>query len=443
MDYGALMLSGTHRYGFSDSFTGEAHAVATRDAQSAGVAASLVLPRIGQLQGSLAASRSDLGNGALAGFSLERRSRALSLRLQTEFTTPDYHVVGWGKDRRAPASTIEAFAGVPLRLGSVGLSYLRRNGRGEPDAEYVSTSASLRLGALGNLHIGARKNLRGKRDVGAEVLLAMPLGGRRSATAGASLSDRGLSATAVHQRDLPVGNGWGYRVATTAGAIKRAEAALRLQTGFGAYDAHLSRSGGRTGLRLSASGGIGLVGGHAFASRQLNQSFATVKVGEYSNVRVYADNQLVGRTNASAVAVVPRLRPFDRNSLRIEVADLPWDAEISGDERTVRPFDRHGVVVDFGIKAARAAIIRILLADGTPLRAGATVRLGPRLPEFISAPGGEVYLTGLEAENTAWVSWADGSCQFRFRFAHSRDPQPRLGDFLCASRPMLLGSQAR
>lgn len=445
-DYGALMLSGTHRYGFTDSLTAEAHAVATRNAQSAGVAASLVLPRIGQVQGSVAASRSQLGQGAMAGFSLERRSSRLSLRVQGEWTSSNYHLVGWGQGRRAPASTIQAFAGVPMSFGSVGLSYLRRDSRGEPDVEYASASASLRLGPIGNLHIAGRKSLRGDKDVGAEVLLSMPFGLRRSAAAGASLSNGRLSATAVHQRDLPVGQGWGYRVSTSTGAIKRIDGRLSLQTGFGAYDAHLSRAGGSTGLRLSASGGIGLVDGHAFASRQLNQSFATVKVGDYPNVRVYADNQLLGTTNGRGIAVVPRLRPFDRNTLRIEVADLPWDAELAGEDRIVRPYNRHGVAIDFGVKAARAAIIRILLDDGTRLPAGATVRIGQQLAEFVSAPGGEVYVTGLEAENTAFASWANGSCQFRFRFAQSRDPQPRLGDFLCPAKlkfqPMP-GSNAR
>ncbi len=445
-DYGALMVSGTYRYGFTDTLTGETHAVATPHAQSAGVAGSVVVSGIGQVQGSIAGSRSKLGDGALAGFSLERRSGGLSLRLQGEWTTSDYKVIGSDEGRRAPASTIQAFAGVPLGSGSVGLSYLRRDSRGEPDVEFVSASASLRLGPIGNLHFGARKSLRGNRDTGAELLLTMPLGNRRSSTAGASLTNGSLSANAVHQRDLPVGNGWGYRVSTASGALKRIDGRVSLRTGFGTYDAHVSRARGSTGLRLSASGGLGLLDGHAFASRQLNQSFATVKVGDYANVRVYADNQLIGRTNGRGIAVIPRLRPFDRNTLRIEIADLPWEAELDGAERTVRPFNRHGVAIDFAVKPARAAIIRILLDDGTPLPAGATVRIGHHPAEFVSAPGGEVYVTGLEAVNTALVVWSAGSCRLHFRFPDTGEVQPLLGDFLCPSgrRPQpMLRSAAR
>lgn len=370
----------------------------------------------------------------MAGFSLERLSGGLSLRLQGEWTTSRYTVIGSDPGRRAPASTIQAFAGVPLGGGSLGLSYLRRDGRGEPDVEYVSASASLRLGAIGNLHLGVRKGLRGERDTGAELLLTMPLGDRRSASTGISRTNGSLSMNAVQQRDLPVGNGWGYRLSTSTGAQRRIDGRVSLQTGSGTYEAYASRARGSTGLRLSASGGIGLLGGHAFASRQLNQSFATVKVGDYANVRVYADNQLVGKTNRRGIAVVPRLRPFDRNTVRIEVADLPWDAQLDGEERTVRPFNRHGVAVDFGTKAARAAIVRILLEDGKPLPPGATVLLGDEPAEFVSAPGGEVYMTGLEAQNIASVSWSAGSCQVHFAFVETGEIQPRLGEFLCTAK---------
>ena len=271
----------------------------------------------------------------------------------------------------------------------------------------------------------------------AGLLFARPLGRGTSSSAGLSLDGGAPYLNAAISRSPPAGNGIGYNFTASSGAVDRVEGRLSYHTSFGAFDAHLTWTDGKTGVRLSAAGGLGAVGGHAFASRQLNQSFATVKVGDYPNVRVYADNQLVGRTNGRGLAVVPRLRPFDSNKLRIEIADLPWDAEISGEERTVRPYDRHGVPVDFAVKSARAAIIRIVLEDGTALPAGAIIRIGRQLVEFVSAPGGEVYVTGLEAENTALVSWSKGSCQFRFRYAQSGDPQPRLGDFLCTLKPAL------
>jgi outer membrane usher protein len=430
-DYGALMMSATLRQGISDRVTGEVHAEATRHIQAAGIAAAIALPRIGQLQASLAASRSREGSGGLAGFKFDRRTRGLSFGLSAELTSKDYMALGWDRDRRPPASVIQAFAGLPLGFGSFGLSYLRRDGRSEPDAEYVSANSSIRLVRIGSLHLAARKGLRGEEDFAAELFLVIPIGREASATAGASLAGGRSTFNAAFQRDLPAGEGVGYRVATSAGAINRIDGKLIVQTRFGAYDGQLTWIDGRTGVRLSASGGFGMVGGDVFASRQLSQSFATVRVGGYANVRVYADNQLIGRTNRNGLVVVPRLRPFDRNRLRIELADLPWDAEVTGDELTVRPYGRHGVAVEFAAGPARAAIVTIVLDDGEMLPAGSMIRLNGGAGDFVSAPGGDVYLTGLEADNSATASWSSGSCRARFRFAATAEPQPRLGVVQC------------
>lgn len=431
-DYGAMMASATHRYVFSDGFTGELHAEASRDIQLAGTAASLAVPGIGFAEASLGASRSDLGTGAFAGLSLDRRTRGLSLGISAQFTTADYMSIGLSAGRRPPASTIQAFAGLPTGFGSLGLTYLRRDGRGEPDAEYVSGNSSLRLGRLGSLHVSGRKSLIGKKDFAAELFLVMPMG-RASSTTGATIDNGRVSYRTSMQRGLPVGAGLGYRFAASTGAVDRVDGKLSLQTDFGTHDAQLTWIDGRTGVRLSTAGGFGIVGGDAFASRRLSQSFATVKVGDYPNVRVYAGNHLVGRTGRNGKAVVPRLRPFDRNALRIELADLPWDAEIVGDQIIVRPYDRHGVAIEFTARPARAAIVTILLADGSSLPAGSIVRLNRGPAEFVSAPGGDVYLTGLEADNLAVASWSGGTCQLRFRFTRTDDPQPRLAAMRCGS----------
>ena len=428
-DYGALIVSGTHRYGFSDRLTGGIHSEATAGVQAGGIAAGIVLPDIGHAEASLAASRSGRGTGAQAGLSLERQTRGLSLGLRAEISSKDYTSVGRNRDRRPPASTVQFFAGLPLRFGSLGLSYLRRDNRGEPDAEYASLSSSFRVRGLGSLHLAGRKSFTGDKGLSAALTWTIPVGPQASASAGASLNRGQRTLNSAFQRHLPVGEGIGYRIATSLGTVDRIDGRLSAQTGFGTHEAHLNWVDGQAGVRLSSAGGLGLVAGDAFAARRLDQSFATVKVGDYANVRVYADNQLVGRTGRNGKLVVPMLRPFDRNALRIDLADLPWDAELAGEERIIRPYGRHGVAVDFGVKAARAAIITILLDDGSPLPAGATVRLEEA--EFVSASGGEVYLTGLRAENSAVASWSAGSCRLRFGFEPGDDPQPRLGPVQC------------
>ena len=430
-DYGPFMVSATDRYGLSDRLTAEVHAEATLRIQEAGLAAALAVPHIGHLEASLAASRSERGVGGLAGFKFDRRTRGLSFGLSAEIASKDYMSLGWGRDRRPPASVIQAFAGMPVSFGSLGLSYLRRDGRSEPDSEYVSANSSIRLPRIGSLHLAARKSLSGARDLAARLFLVVPVGTRTSATSGASIAGGRTNFNAAVQRYLPAGEGVGYRIATSVGAINRIDGKVTVQTRFGAYEGQLTWIDGRTGVRLSTSGSLGVVRRTVFASRQLGQSFATVKVGAYPNVRVYSDNQLIGRTNRNGMLVVPRLRPFDRNRLRIEMADLPWDAQVTGDELTVRPFGRHGVAVEFAARPARAAILTIMLDDGSALPAGSMIRLDDGAEDFVSAPGGDVYLTGLAADNSAIASWSGGRCRLQFGFTPGDDPQPRLGQVRC------------
>jgi outer membrane usher protein len=411
-DYGEPVIAATHRYGFSDGFTGEAHAEATPKTQQAGIGGSLTIPNVGQFDATFAASHSSLGQGVLGSLGFERRSRGFSLGVRGEFTSDNFMTAAADTNRRPPASVIQAFAGIPLRGSSIGFTYLRRIGRGEPDVEMASANWSLRLGDVGSLSVAARHSLSGPSDTAAEVMLIMPMGVRRSATASASFGNGPASFNTIIQSNLPLGGGIGYRFSAATGRFERVEGRVSLRTAFGDYDAQLTWIDGKTGVRLSTVGSIGIVGGDAFAARRLDQSFARVRVGDYAGVRVYADNQLIGRTGKDGSVLVPTLRPYDRNVIRIDANDLPLDAELTDDRQVVRPGNRSGVVIDFGAKPSRAALVRVVLDGGKPLPRGSVVKLDGRSDEFISAPGGEVYLTAVEKGAFALAEWSGGRCQF-------------------------------
>jgi outer membrane usher protein len=430
-DYGALMVSATDRYGLSDGVTAEAHVAATRDVQTAGLGAAVALGGIGMAEVRIAGSSTAVGTGEQVGMTFERRSRTSSVGVTAEFSSKNFMSVGLGDERKPPAAVIQAFAGMPVSFGSLGVSYILRDARTEPDAEYAAANASVRLGRLGNLVLAVRKSFVGDRDFGGEASLILPLGDRTSASAGAVLAQGGTSVSAAVQRSLPAGEGFGYRLGVSQGAVDRVDGKLSFQTRFAAYDAEVTWVDGKSGARLSTAGAIGMVGGDVFASRRLDESFAVVRVGKYPNVRVYADNQLVGRTGKNGEIIVPRLRPFDRNGLSIDLADLPLDAEIASGEQTVRPANRNGVVVLFAARPALAAIVPFVLDDGSALPAGSTVSLTGRAGEWISAPGGDVYLTGLAADNAGTAIWSLGRCEFRFSFTATGEAQPRLATAVC------------
>lgn len=432
-DYGPLMLSATHRYGVSDKLTAEAHVEASKTVQTAGLAANLVLGSIGHVEITSAASRSAIGEGLSGGIRLERRTRGLSLALSANLNSSRFTSLGWTLERRAPASILQAFAGIPLGSGSVGLSYVRRDSRIEPDVQYASANASLRLGKLASLHLAARKSVMRNGDLSANVAFVLPLGQRTSSSAGAAVTNNRLIFNTAVQRNVPVGQGVGYDLTASSGDFERIRGRVTAHTNFGAHEGQLSWTDGRMGVRISTAGGLGTVKGDIFTSRKLDQSFAIVKVGDYQNVRVYADNQLVGRTNRRGTVIIPKLRPYDRNRLQIEVADLPLDADVSGDEQTVRPYGRHGILVDFDVNPSRAALVRVLLDGRTPLPAGSLLKLRGQHREFVSAPGGDVYLTGLSARNVVVASWNGGSCSFELPFIALQKAKDSREEFRCVT----------
>lgn len=433
-DYGELAAAATHRYGIADNLTVEAHAEASAEIQVAGVATSLLVPDIGLIDLAAATSHSDGSFGSLLGAGIERRSMGLSFGARAEYTTPDYRHLGLPDYRESPRLTARAFASLPLSFGSIGASYVIRDERGEkPDAEVLGANASVQLGALGSLHISAQHIFGERSETLVGLFLATPLGPSRSASAGIEVGSNGTQLTAGLQKSPPLGEGWGYQASASLGYFDRVSGRLIYRTGFGQYDADVTWTGRGSGLRVAASGAIGhMDGGGTFASRKLTESFATVQVGDFEGVKVYADNQVVARTDASGFAIIPNLRAYEDNVIRIDIADLPWDAIVTHGTRTVRPYARSGVAVEFGVREANGALVTVLLDDGSSLPSGATLRIhGNDDESFTSAPGGEAYLTGLSRRNRVSASWGGQSCTFDLPYLKSDDPQPRLGPFQC------------
>ncbi|MBV9883501.1 MAG: fimbrial biogenesis outer membrane usher protein [Sphingomonadaceae bacterium] len=426
--YGPLVASATHRLGLSDRVTVEAHAAASAETQQAGAAADLAFPGFGLLSISAAGSRSAGGvTGERLGIAFEHRARGFSFGGSADLASENYRQVG--DDRPLPALDLRASAALSRPWGSLSLSYLQRDYRdGRPDAEILGGSAAFRLGRLGTLRFAGHIALGGAGDSAAELSLSIRLDPRTSAGAAAGVSGGAGFASLYLQQNAPPDQGWGYRALAVAGPQARAAGALEYNTSFGQYGAELTYRDERTGARIRVSGGIGMVGGKAFAAQRLSDAFAVVDAGQ-PGVRVYADNHLVGRTGSDGRAVVPRLRGYEENRIRLEVADMPIAMEMTSAETRVRPYARRGVIVEMRATRTRSAVLRLEVPGLGPVPAGATVNVGDR--SFVAAPGGEVYLSGLEESNRLEASWPQGRCTFDVEIPAGSDPQPDLGTRIC------------
>jgi outer membrane usher protein len=434
LGYGAPIASTSHRYGLSDSLTLEGHAQLSRGTQAAGAGLVFALSDIGMIGGSATVSRSRGGTGAFLSGSFERRATGLSFGIRGEYATRDYAFVGMADENRPARFSGQAFADLPLEGGSVGLNLIHRDRRDDDGQDESLAGLFANLPLIDNAHVQlfARRAVAGDRQTVLGAHIAIPLGGRRSATASVELRGGRIAHNLTYQDDAPSGVGSGYRAqASMADGRRAADSAYTYNGAFATLGAHLSRAGGETGVRLSARGSLGLLGGRPFASRQLGSSFARIEVGRHAGVRVYADNQLIGVTGEDGSLVVPSLRAFDRNMIRIDDSDLPLDVRIAETEVAVRPFARAGAVVRFDARRERGVLMQVSLDDGSPLPAGALVRIEGSPEMFVAASGGEVYLPTLEGTARLEASFAGRTCRFQATVPEGDDPQPRLAGLVC------------
>ncbi|GGX19809.1 fimbrial biogenesis outer membrane usher protein [Pigmentiphaga litoralis] len=432
-DYGRLAAVGTERRGLSDTLTGELHGEVTQDRQAAGVGAAWLWPSAGVFTASLATSRGRQGVGGLASAGFQRQTRQLSFGGSVTMTSGNYTALGLPTDPSVPKKLAQAFASYATpNYGAVALNYIQQDFRERSGVQLVSASWGLAIGRVGYLSLAVQRELRGDQTrVG--LTFSRALDARTSMSASASTNTRGdnRNVQAQVQRNLPVGSGVGYRLMTAGGDVARTEGAVMMQSDYGTYEVGASTYGGDMAYRAGMAGGFAMIGTDAFASRTIRESFSVVKVPGYSDVRVYAANQLVGRTNSSGAAMVPRLLPYQANSIRIEQADLPLDATVDTLAFDVVPTYRSGVLAQFPVRRSRGGLVTVLLDDGGPLPSGAVARLAGNEQEFPAAQQGEIYLTQLSRENTMEVSWLQQRCTIKVVFPETTDPLPHLGTFFC------------
>lgn len=430
--YGALMGAITHRYGLTDSFTAEAHLEIGGRTQMGSIGAVALAGNLGVITGSAAISRSELGTGTQLAGGIERRTLQYSIGIRSEYATRAFTFVGAGDLNTTPKLKTEAYFDLALVGGtSVGFNYLRRDNRERSAESLAGVFANLSLGKFGSAQLYARRSVSQSRATMFGGTLSMSFGRRASALASVDVINNRLQTQYAYQTAAVPGIGGSWRSNASLGETRSIAGGYTFNAQAATLNVEAARSAGRTGVRASASGAVGLIGGALFASRRLGSSFAAVEIPGFKGVRVYADNQLIGMTDRKGILIVPAMRAFEPNKIRIEESDLPMDVQLSAFEHIVRPFARTGTVVSFTPRRERGVLMRVILEDGSPLPQSAEARIDGAETEIVSLPGGELYIPSLSGEARVTVNLESGTCSFEAKVADRDDPQPVLDGLVC------------
>jgi outer membrane usher protein len=435
-DYGRPLLIGTERYGFSDRFTGEVHAELLESQQTVGVGGGWRVREFGAMSAALATSHSEAGTGQLVSLGFERTAARFSFGINAEYATAQFTRIGFVEGAYVPRLKMQLFANVGLgKLGSFSVLTARqqfRPGQGaERDTQITSIRHSLDIRGLGYLNLTALRANGANSDTFLGISLSRPLGTRTNGSISLTSENAGVSAFAQMQKGLPAGTGLGYRVRALSGVSDGAEGEVAYQNDVGTYSLGARQVGNSTQTTASLSGGLAIMGAGIFASRRIDSSFAIARVGDQPDVRVYRDNQLIGRTNEDGYVILPGLRAYENNQIRIEQADLPLDVLVESLHMKAVPAFRSGMLLDFPVERSRGALLTVLLENGEPLPSLAVVTLEGQTESFATGMRGEVYIPHLADQNRFHARFPGGTCEFDAAYTPSSDPLPRLGPFEC------------
>ena len=181
---------------------------------------------------------------------------------------------------------------------------------------------------------------------------------------------------------------------------------------YGRASGEVSASPDQKALRLGATGGLVVTDGHLFATRRVDESFAVAEVKGYGGVGIGLGSNVLTRTDANGIALIPRMVPYQNNSVRIDPAELPISAEIDSIEQIAVPAWRSAVKVNFPVRSGRGALLKVVFDDNDVAPAGATVRIDGDSQEFYVARRGEAFVTGLKPTNRLHLKWNGQQCSF-------------------------------
>lgn len=433
-DFGSVFGSAYWRRGVTDTVSVELLGAADRDAQAAGATVDFVPGKAGVVTLGGAGSAGDAGGGALGIAGYEYIAPSYNFVARGSWASARFRVPGDDPGRALQRMMLVGGGYNFGSAGSLGIAWAEQAYRSVPVTSTTTVSYSVSLAPRLFFNASAARSTGATSQTTVVASLMITLDGQTFAGADVT-SSRANGATrttggATVQRSLPIGEGYGYRVRATtddqyiAGGVYAGP--------YGRYSAEVASQDGVTAARGNIAGGVGIIGGTAFASRPIVDSFALVRVDATPGVRVTQNGNFAGRTDERGDLVITQLAPYIATRVTIDDRDLPIDLTIATRERQVAPFFRSGAIVDFNARKLANALVEVRLPGGAPLPTGAIVTREGGSQAYPVGDGGEVFIPDLEYGVPYQARWNGSRCRFAVTAPQAgTEPMPRYGPLGC------------
>ena len=177
------------------------------------------------------------------------------------------------------------------------------------------------------------------------------------------------------------------------------------------------------------SGAVGLLGGHAFATQRIDDSFIVVDSDGQADLPVFYENRFAGKTNAAGKLLIPGARAHQPNQVSLDAAALPIEFTLAQDQLEVVPRSHAGAAARFEI-ADGGVLVPVVQANGAALPTGARALVSTQSRASAIGSASEVFIGRASRAAEVKVQWAGGECSFDYRPDNAGVDQPG-GATLC------------
>ena len=436
-DYGSTpAVSGTWRYGLTDRFTLETHAEATRGLATAGAGGVWQLGAAGMVSGAASHSVHGAQQGSQFNVGYSWRNERFNFGLNATGTRGSYLDVASQYGALPARGTGSVVVGYnTLDLGSVGVSYLYLRYPTQLASRFATAYWFKSIGRSTSLNLSVNQNLDKRSERSIFFGISVALDGNISLSTGMQRDQGRSTYTADASRSAPSEGGVGWRAGLRHGNGQNGgQAQVDYLGRYGRLGAGVSAIGDSRYTFASANGGLVVMGGHAFATRRVDDAFAVVSTDGVPGVPVQLENRLMGTTDSGGMLLVSPLRAYQNNQLAIDPLQLPSDMRIDRVKALATPTDRAGTLVRFGVTPVRAALITLVDATGTPLPLGSLVRqqgASSNAQPVLVGFDGETYLDTLNLHNVLQVQTPAGPCRVSVDYPQAGKGIAQIGPLQC------------
>lgn len=374
-----FFVSGTTRYGFTNSLTGEAHAEVGSHFFNGGLGAVFTLADFGRLSvaGSTSSYRSETGQQLYANLQLERwgfyfnamtqrtygnyndtasivdrKNRDINEEIDWEnvdFSTDSFRAFNRNSTRPAKAiNQLSLSTNLRFDPATVTLSYTEVDYWDQNDSKYLSISSSRSFGRGVYGYATGFVNLKDSDAYSVFAGLSITFDKGYSASANVTTDHEGSRFTSQVAKSLGGNVGdYGWAIRDTEGKRTQRGADGQYRTSVALLGASIDQFEDTWRATANASGGLVYADGALMPTTRIDDSFAVVNVG-VPGVGVKVNNQKYGNTWRNGRLVVPDLLSYTTSNIALDMDSLPADAIVDKTDEDVRPAAQSGVVVHFG-----------------------------------------------------------------------------------------------